>query len=99
MGNVDHRRIVMQLATVVPATVGAAPLAARRPPHNGDRMPTAPTIEPQQHQSVRHAPRWHVVLLNDDDHTYEYVMEMLGAVFGHSPETCLLYTSPSPRDH
>jgi ATP-dependent Clp protease adaptor protein ClpS len=27
---------------------------------------------------------WHVVLLDDDDHTYEYVVEMLGAVCGHS---------------
>jgi ATP-dependent Clp protease adaptor protein ClpS len=30
------------------------------------------------------APRWHVVLLDDDDHTYAYVIEMLGALFGHS---------------
>lgn len=29
----------------------------------------------------RTAPLWHVVLLDDDDHTYEYVIEMLGAIF------------------
>ena len=29
-------------------------------------------------------PRWNVVLLNDDDHTYEYVVEMLVRLFGHS---------------
>jgi ATP-dependent Clp protease adaptor protein ClpS len=29
---------------------------------------------------------WHVVVLDDDDHTYEYVMEMLMGLFGHSPE-------------
>src|SRR5689334_25213031 len=28
-------------------------------------------------------PPYNVVLLNDDDHTYEYVIEMLGAVFGY----------------
>ena len=35
----------------------------------------------------RTAPLWHVVLLDDDDHTYAYVIEMLGKLFGHSPET------------
>lgn len=30
------------------------------------------------------APLWHVVLLNDDDHTYEYVIEMLAKLF-HFP--------------
>jgi ATP-dependent Clp protease adaptor protein ClpS len=30
------------------------------------------------------APRWNVVLLDDDEHSYAYVVEMLGAVFGHS---------------
>ncbi len=31
-------------------------------------------------------PRYHVVLLNDDDHTYDYVIEMLTSLFGHSQE-------------
>ena len=34
-----------------------------------------------------HLPRFHVVLLDDNDHTYEYVIEMLMAIFGHSRET------------
>ena len=34
-------------------------------------------------------PQWHVILLNDDDHTYEYVIEMLMTLFGHSLETSL----------
>ena len=29
---------------------------------------------------------YNVILLDDDDHTYEYVIEMLQAVFGHSVE-------------
>jgi ATP-dependent Clp protease adaptor protein ClpS len=33
------------------------------------------------------APRWHVILFDDDDHTYDYVIEMLGKVFGHGFET------------
>jgi ATP-dependent Clp protease adaptor protein ClpS len=31
-------------------------------------------------------PLFHVVLLNDDDHTYDYVIEMLAAIFCVSPE-------------
>ncbi len=29
---------------------------------------------------------WNVVLLNDDDHTYEYVIRMLGTLFAHPTE-------------
>ena len=32
-------------------------------------------------------PRYHVVLLDDNDHTYEYVIEMLSQLFGHSRAT------------
>jgi len=30
-------------------------------------------------------PPYHVVLLNDNDHTYDYVIEMLGTLFGYNP--------------
>lgn len=40
-----------------------------------------PTAAPPQ---ARLTPRYHVVLLNDDDHTYDYVIEMLGRIFRHS---------------
>jgi ATP-dependent Clp protease adaptor protein ClpS len=30
-------------------------------------------------------PLWNVVLLDDDHHTYDYVIEMLMELFGHSP--------------
>ncbi|MFQ5806559.1 MAG: ATP-dependent Clp protease adaptor ClpS [Phycisphaerae bacterium] len=33
------------------------------------------------------APWWHVILLDDDDHTYDYVIELLGKIFGHDLET------------
>ena len=36
---------------------------------------------------LKPAPLWHVVLLDDDDHTYDYVIEMLGKIFGYSRET------------
>jgi ATP-dependent Clp protease adaptor protein ClpS len=34
----------------------------------------------------RHLPRWNVVLLNDNDHTFEYVIEMLKVLFAHPEE-------------
>lgn len=47
----------------------------------------AVAVPDQQIKSVtRIAPNWHVVLLNDDDHTYEYVIEMLMKLFGHQAE-------------
>ena len=33
----------------------------------------------------RRLPPYHVVLLNDNDHTYDYVIEMLGTLFGYNP--------------
>ena len=35
---------------------------------------------------------YHVIILNDDEHTYEYVVEMLQAVFGFSVATALAHT-------
>jgi len=32
------------------------------------------------------APLWNVILLDDDDHTYEYVIVMLGALFRYPRE-------------
>lgn len=32
------------------------------------------------------SPLYHLILLDDDDHTYEYVIVLLGRVFGYSRE-------------
>ena len=40
----------------------------------------------QQNKSKK-IPRYNVVLLDDDDHSYEYVVEMLTKLFGHSAIT------------
>lgn len=37
----------------------------------------------------RHMPLFNVVLLDDDDHTYDYVIEMLGVVFAYGVEKAL----------
>jgi ATP-dependent Clp protease adaptor protein ClpS len=34
----------------------------------------------------KHQPRYNVILWNDDDHTYEYVITMLMEIFGYPPE-------------
>ncbi len=48
-----------------------------------------PSLPPRHKHQPKHSPpkmlpQWHVVLLDDDDHTYEYVINMLGGVFGYS---------------
>jgi len=51
-------------------------------------MPTEvlPIQTPDLEEKTRLQPPYHVVLLDDQDHTYEYVVEMLGKIFGHSRE-------------
>lgn len=43
--------------------------------------------QPQLEQRSQLARRWHVVLYDDDDHSYDYVVHMLQQLFGHSLET------------
>ncbi|NIW80235.1 MAG: ATP-dependent Clp protease adaptor ClpS [Calditrichae bacterium] len=45
---------------------------------------TTPQIEEEDQYQVANIPQYNVVLLDDDDHTYEYVIEMLHQIFGHS---------------
>lgn len=55
-------------------------------------MPTVTKTKPREDVDVkvRKQPPYHVVLLDDNDHSYEYVIEMLGKVFGHSRERAFL---------
>lgn len=47
---------------------------------------TSATSRPEQDQKPKRQPRYHVVLWDDDDHTYEYVIRMLKDLFGHPTE-------------
>jgi ATP-dependent Clp protease adaptor protein ClpS len=49
-----------------------------------------PRRKTRQKPKPRQLPLWNVVLLDDDDHTYDYVIDMLGRVFGHGIERCML---------
>ncbi len=59
----------------------AAPPRPQVAPHRPQEQPqtTPPALEPP----------WHVILLDDDVHTHEYVVEMLGVIFGHAPARAL----------
>jgi ATP-dependent Clp protease adaptor protein ClpS len=45
-----------------------------------------PAAAPADETRPRRQPRYHVVLWNDDDHTYQYVIAMLKKLFGHPTE-------------
>ncbi|MBI2930768.1 MAG: ATP-dependent Clp protease adaptor ClpS [Planctomycetes bacterium] len=51
-------------------------------------MTTEPGIAPDldREVEVRKLPPYLVILYDDNDHTYEYVIEMLGRVFGYGRE-------------
>jgi ATP-dependent Clp protease adaptor protein ClpS len=42
--------------------------------------------KPSKKRKPAQMPPFHVILLNDDDHTYEYVIEMLKVIFGYPNE-------------
>ena len=42
-------------------------------------------------------PPYHVVLLDDNDHTYEYVIDMLRSIFSHSEEQAFLLAEQVDR--
>ena len=48
----------------------------------------ATAVEPREKrgQKPKRQPRYHVILWNDDDHTYGYVIHMMQELFGHTKE-------------
>jgi len=64
-----------------------------------DRIQVLPRKQ-QQTRSETHPqaePLYNVVLIDDDEHTYEYVVEMLCKLFGHSMEQA--YSMACEVDH
>ena len=47
-------------------------------------------VEPDLQKETKLQPPYHVILLDDQDHSYDYVIEMLQKVFGHSLEKSFL---------
>ncbi len=54
-----------------------------------DVVEAPPAVESQTRSKPKRQPRYHVVLWNDDDHTYPYVVFMLKKLFGHPVATGL----------
>jgi len=44
---------------------------------------TTRRLKEEEQEKVKKQPHYHVILHNDDDHTFEYVIEMLKQLFGH----------------
>src|SRR4051812_20321861 len=55
---------------------------------NTTATPVAPSkpAEKSKKRLPKQMPPFNVVLLNDDDHSYEYVIEMLKSIFGHNDQ-------------
>jgi ATP-dependent Clp protease adaptor protein ClpS len=47
---------------------------------------TLPVPKEKTEEKVKRQPPYHVILLNDDDHSFEYVILMLQKLFGHPKE-------------
>ena len=47
-------------------------------------LPAVPKVQPEER--TKRQPPYNVVLLNDDDHTFEYVITMLQQLFGYPRE-------------
>ena len=53
---------------------------------------------PERDVRVRKQPPYHVILLDDDDHTYEYVIGMLRKLFGFTTEQSFQLAAEVDRD-
>ena len=51
-----------------------------------DQKKEAAQATPGLRERPKKQPAYHVILLDDDDHTYEYVIGMLRKLFGYSTE-------------
>lgn len=53
---------------------------------SSDGMTLLPEVEVKETVKQKRQPRFNVILIDDNDHTYDYVIRMLGALFGHPRE-------------
>jgi ATP-dependent Clp protease adaptor protein ClpS len=51
---------------------------------------SAQEVSAATQKKPRRQPRYNVILWDDDDHTYDYVIRMMGDLFGHPPEKGML---------
>lgn len=58
------------------------------PDDGGTSTVVAPRKEQKAKRAEREVPRYHVVLWDSDDHTFDYVEKMLRELFGHTKKDC-----------
>ena len=61
-----------------------------------------PEVKPETRHAAdasrpRKQPPYAVVLLNDNEHSFQFVIDTLGKVFGYSPEKCFALTEQVHR--
>lgn len=67
----------------MPTSAATAEAETTTPP---EAAPAAPRAKPAPKHQPKPQPPYHVVLIDDNDHTYQYVMEMMRKIFGHPYE-------------
>lgn len=60
---------------------------------NEHNVPTVTPTSSDAETQAGLAPMYHLILMDDDDHTYMYVVEMLGDVFGYGREKAFALAS------
>jgi ATP-dependent Clp protease adaptor protein ClpS len=81
--------LILRWAGVVPRAFdeGAPEAAPREGDGQGVVVVTAKPRKARQN-ATREVPRYHVVLWDSDDHTFDYVQRMLRELFGHTKADC-----------
>ena len=55
-------------------------------PNESEVTVTEAIVRPKDDRKPKQQPRYHVILWNDDDHSFDYVIQMLKELFGHVRE-------------
>lgn len=55
--------------------------------HDGMAAVVTPKKTPKKEKKRKGIPRYHVILWDDDEHTFEYVIKLLQELFGHPKAT------------
>lgn len=53
---------------------------------SSDGVTLLPEVEEVKEAKRKRQPPYNVILIDDNDHTYDYVIRMLGVLFGHTRE-------------
>jgi ATP-dependent Clp protease adaptor protein ClpS len=73
-------------ATGGPSGGGGEGAVAKPKKSSSPKTQTRKAVRTKPRRKSKQLPPYHVVLLDDNDHTYAYVIEMLRKIFGHPDE-------------